>query len=571
MAPSAGSRRSAPASAAALRAACRRWRARRAWTRCGSACSCSTPSRPAPVAGQPGARVDAAACVLATRRPGMGCCAGAPAGRTPSIRDARRPGPPHRRAARGRAGPAPRRRRPRRRAARRAAAGGPLAGRLPAGHVAVEAADVTEAHRRGPGAPRLRGQRQPRAEDPGRRAAAARRGAAGRDRPATPTPTAEAGRAAGSPSGSSTSRSPAGPAGQGAAGAVPAAGRRAAARPRSRSRWTGWSPRWSTAPAPRPRPRTSTWSSPATAGLTVVRQREPARHRGGQPGRERDRLQPGGHDGHHRARCADGDMVEIARHRPGHRHRRRATWTGSSSGSTGPTRPAPATPAAPASAWPSSSTSRPTTAAGSTCAVDARWGLDVHPAAACPPAGGRAAATAGVEIELRRLRTSTSDEEGRPRWPACWSSRTRSRSPTPCRTCCARRASRSSVAATGTAALTEFDRDRRRHRAARPDAAGDVRHRGVPPAAAASHVPIIMVTARDSEIDKVVGLEIGADDYVTKPYSPRELVARIRAVLRRQRRRGGRGAGADAGGRPGADGRRAARGHRRRRARCSCR
>ena len=48
-----------------------------------------------------------------------------------------------------------------------------------------------------------------------------------------------------------------------------------------------------------------------------------------------------------------------------------------------------------------------------------------------------------------------------------------------------------------------------------------------------SHVPIIMVTARDSEIDKVVGLEIGADDYVTKPYSPRELVARVRAVLRR--------------------------------------
>ncbi|HZE38322.1 MAG TPA: response regulator transcription factor [Stackebrandtia sp.] len=48
-----------------------------------------------------------------------------------------------------------------------------------------------------------------------------------------------------------------------------------------------------------------------------------------------------------------------------------------------------------------------------------------------------------------------------------------------------------------------------------------------------SNVPIIMVTARDSEVDKVVGLEIGADDYVTKPYSPRELVARIRAVLRR--------------------------------------
>ncbi|WKD56771.1 Sensory transduction protein regX3 [Corynebacterium capitovis DSM 44611] len=48
-----------------------------------------------------------------------------------------------------------------------------------------------------------------------------------------------------------------------------------------------------------------------------------------------------------------------------------------------------------------------------------------------------------------------------------------------------------------------------------------------------SSVPLIMVTARDSEIDKVVGLELGADDYVTKPYSTRELVARIRAVLRR--------------------------------------
>ncbi|NUS72192.1 MAG: response regulator transcription factor [Corynebacteriales bacterium] len=49
-----------------------------------------------------------------------------------------------------------------------------------------------------------------------------------------------------------------------------------------------------------------------------------------------------------------------------------------------------------------------------------------------------------------------------------------------------------------------------------------------------SAVAIIMVTARDSEVDKVVGLELGADDYVTKPYSPRELVARIRAVLRRK-------------------------------------
>ncbi|MDA0634076.1 response regulator transcription factor [Nonomuraea sp. MCN248] len=49
-----------------------------------------------------------------------------------------------------------------------------------------------------------------------------------------------------------------------------------------------------------------------------------------------------------------------------------------------------------------------------------------------------------------------------------------------------------------------------------------------------SKVPVIMLTAKDSEIDKVVGLELGADDYVTKPFSSRELVARIRAVLRRR-------------------------------------
>ena len=48
-----------------------------------------------------------------------------------------------------------------------------------------------------------------------------------------------------------------------------------------------------------------------------------------------------------------------------------------------------------------------------------------------------------------------------------------------------------------------------------------------------SNVPIIMLTAKDAEVDKVVGLEIGADDYITKPYSTAELIARIRAVLRR--------------------------------------
>ena len=49
-----------------------------------------------------------------------------------------------------------------------------------------------------------------------------------------------------------------------------------------------------------------------------------------------------------------------------------------------------------------------------------------------------------------------------------------------------------------------------------------------------SNVPVIMLTAKDGEIDKVVGLELGADDYITKPYSSRELIARVRAVLRRR-------------------------------------
>jgi len=52
-------------------------------------------------------------------------------------------------------------------------------------------------------------------------------------------------------------------------------------------------------------------------------------------------------------------------------------------------------------------------------------------------------------------------------------------------------------------------------------------------AARTASLPVIVLTARDSEIDRVVGLELGADDYVTKPFSPRELVARVKAVLRR--------------------------------------
>jgi DNA-binding response OmpR family regulator len=52
-----------------------------------------------------------------------------------------------------------------------------------------------------------------------------------------------------------------------------------------------------------------------------------------------------------------------------------------------------------------------------------------------------------------------------------------------------------------------------------------------------AHIPVVMLTARGEESDKVVGLELGADDYITKPFSPKELVARVKAVLRRQDKR----------------------------------
>jgi two-component system response regulator RegX3 len=95
------------------------------------------------------------------------------------------------------------------------------------------------------------------------------------------------------------------------------------------------------------------------------------------------------------------------------------------------------------------------------------------------------------------------------------------------------------IAATGQDALAEFDRngadivllDLMLPGMSGTDVCKALRNR--------SAVPVIMVTARDSEIDKVVGLELGADDYVTKPYSARELIARVRAVLRR----GGEGGG----------------------------
>ena len=89
------------------------------------------------------------------------------------------------------------------------------------------------------------------------------------------------------------------------------------------------------------------------------------------------------------------------------------------------------------------------------------------------------------------------------------------------------------IAATGPDALVEFDR------AGADIVLLDLMLPGLPGTEVCrqirqtSNVPVIMVSAKDDEVDKVVGLELGADDYVTKPYSPRELVARIRAVLRR--------------------------------------
>ena len=96
-----------------------------------------------------------------------------------------------------------------------------------------------------------------------------------------------------------------------------------------------------------------------------------------------------------------------------------------------------------------------------------------------------------------------------------------------------------SLASTGPDALAEFDR------AGADIVLLDLMLPGLPGTEVCrrirqvSNVPVIMVSAKDAEVDKVVGLELGADDYVTKPYSARELIARVRAVLRRGGEPGG--------------------------------
>ena len=100
-------------------------------------------------------------------------------------------------------------------------------------------------------------------------------------------------------------------------------------------------------------------------------------------------------------------------------------------------------------------------------------------------------------------------------------------------------------------AAGRFPRAHRAHGAEAKEAAGRSRYRCSSPRShlarsdgvdllreirARRSIPVIMVTARGSEADRILGLELGADDYVTKPFSPRELVARVRAVLRRHER-----------------------------------
>ena len=91
------------------------------------------------------------------------------------------------------------------------------------------------------------------------------------------------------------------------------------------------------------------------------------------------------------------------------------------------------------------------------------------------------------------------------------------------------------IAADGNTALTEFDRN------GADIVLLDLMLPGLPGTAvcrqirSVSNVPVIMVSAKDDEVDKIVGLELGADDYVTKPFSPRELATRVKTVLRRAR------------------------------------
>ena len=268
-------------------------------------------------------------------------------------------------------------------------------------------------------------------------------------------------------------------------------------------------------------------------GPQGLRRRGPARHRGAQPRRQRGRLLRARHPGRRRrpAQRRDG---RGHRHRPGPGHPRRPSRSASSSASTASTPRGRAPPAAPASAWPSSSTSAPTTAATSTVWSEEGRGstFTIRLPAAADRSGGHPARP--HPVAPRRTRTSPKEKPPHDPHPG---RRGRGVVLGPAVLPAAQgglRGGRRRDRARGPRGLRPR---RRRPRAARPHAA-----RACPAprcavrCASAPTCRSSCSTAKDSEIDKVVGLEIGADDYVTKPYSSRELLARIKAVLRAPRR-----------------------------------
>src|SRR5919204_3791844 len=197
---------------------------------------------------------------------------------------------------------------------------------------------------------------------------------------------------------------------------------------------------------------------------------------------------------------------------------RNGTWNVSSSGSTVWTQRGHAPRAAPGSASPSSSTPQQLTADGLRCAASRAPGRHSRCGYRCAArtTGARPAILGGTQVTRVLV---VEDEES---FSDAISYMLR------------KEGFEVAVCSTGPDALDTFDRT------GADLVLLDLMLPGLPGSEVCrslrerSSVPVIMLTAKDSEIDKVVGLELGADDYVTKPFSSRELVARMRAVLRRR-------------------------------------
>ena len=223
--------------------------------------------------------------------------------------------------------------------------------------------------------------------------------------------------------------------------------------------------------------------------------------------------------------------------RPRHRHPGPRTWSGLRALLPRRPGPQPATPVAPAWAWPSCATSRRTTAAPSS--VESTEGRGFRPSRSRLPRRPGSTPTEAVAT----LQPSRSERPFRPSEPSETSTvlvvEDEESFVDALTVGLAREGFRVEVARDGAEALDRFDD-------VDPDLVlldvmlpqGLRASTSAASCAAASTVPIIMVTAKAAEIDTVVGLEVGADDYVTKPYRLRELVARMRAVLRRRQARG---------------------------------